>query len=195
MERLLELRARGKARRTWRQVQWLASQDVTRVSPFTMEFDLVGVIAFRELGYAPEVDGEPMQPDLDFVAVAEKFAGFAGEPFDLPAELPRFIWPTAVISGERDLRTPRAFAEEATDLLPNGIFLPLSDHAHSALDTHPAAAREVIKAMRDGSHARLPARAAELSKLPKPLTTRVVSGYLSVALRLAAALPGRSGPA
>ncbi|MCV7081073.1 hypothetical protein H7H37_06990 [Mycolicibacterium insubricum] len=38
------------------------------------------------------------------------YRDFEGEPYDLPAAMPAFDWPTAVLSGGRDLTTPPAIA-------------------------------------------------------------------------------------
>ena len=53
---------------------------------------------------------------------------FEDEPYDLAAEMPNFGWPTAVISGGRDLITPLAVAERVASLLPDAALLKLAHH-------------------------------------------------------------------
>ena len=84
----------------------------TRKVPYRNETDLVGRIAFRELDYAAEPDGLPLDPA---VAMREIYHGDSrlSRPSRTTwsAEMPKFDWPTVVISGGRDLVTPPAVAE------------------------------------------------------------------------------------
>ncbi|GAA2103949.1 alpha/beta fold hydrolase [Brevibacterium salitolerans] len=86
----------------------------------------------------------------DFAEVARQFSPFAGEPVDLEAVLPRMRIPVTVLSGDRDLRTPRPVAERITALVPEGVLVAVPDHGHSALDTHHAALLETLVAGADG---------------------------------------------
>lgn len=167
LERFLDQVVVDRAGGTLARLAALGSREVTEDIPFLMEFSLAGQIAFRELRYAPEPDGMIFDPAPGMAEAAKRFAAFETEPFDLVSALPGFDWPVAVVSGDRDLRTPRPAAEHATGLLPDGVLLPLPATGHSALDTHPAVFRAVAAAVRDHAHRELPARASELASLPR----------------------------
>ena len=179
---LLRLRADGRARRAWDWIEGLGRTETTEISRYIMEFDLVGVIAFRELGYAPRPDGLPLDPGLNFARLAENFPPFASEPYDLVEELPHFTWPTAVISGDRDIRTPRAVARRAVDLLPDAVLVPLAAQGHSALDTHRLAALHVAHALVEGTHGRLPVLAPRIGALPRKGASRFLGPILRARL-------------
>ena len=88
---------------------WALSRFATvfgRKVPYRYEGDLVSRIAFRELDYAAEPDGLPLDPAVAIREIRSHTATFEAEPYDLVAEMPKFSWPTAVISGGRDLVTP-----------------------------------------------------------------------------------------
>ena len=53
---------------------------------------------------------------------------FEAEPYDLVAEMPKFAWPTVVVSGGRDLITPSAVAERIGSLIPGAMLIRLADH-------------------------------------------------------------------
>lgn len=167
LERYLDHLVVGRAPGTRTLLETLGSRELTEDAPFAMEMSLVGRIAFRELNFGPAADGMIFDPALDTAAAAGRFPAFDGEPFDLPAALPRFDWPVAVVSGDRDLRTPRTVATRTAELLPDAVLVPAPGLGHSALDTHPALLRAVTAAVRDARHRELPARAAELSRLPR----------------------------
>ena len=82
--------------------------------------------------------------DVDFVA----------EPFDLVAAMPRFTWPTVVISGGRDLTTPPAVARRIAALIPDSVLVELPTAGHSVIDTRERAALEIVKAVYAGQHRR-----------------------------------------
>jgi pimeloyl-ACP methyl ester carboxylesterase len=136
--------------------------------PYRYEEDLVSRIAFRELDYAAEPDGLPLDPALAERETRRQTAAFEDEPYDLVTEMPNFSWPTVVVSGVRDLITPPAVAERVASLVPNALLLTLPTMAHSALDfREPAAlaiAGAVIRGELDGLAAKaldaLPARHA-----------------------------------
>lgn len=198
VEQLLDLVAAGRARRTWRALRALGLRELQRTAPGVMEFDLVGVIAFRELGYAPQPDDAPLQPDLDFLALADRYPPFEGEPYDLPQELPRFSWPTAVVSGARDIRTPREVAEEVASLVPDAALVALNECGHSALDTRPQAALQVAQAVVQSRTASLPGESERLSRLPGTLGVRAFDRLLGLNLSAARLAPstrrGRTPP-
>lgn len=186
---LVQLRAGGRGRRTWEWIKGLGTAEMAEINRFVMEFDLAGVIAFRELGYAPHPDGLPLDPGLNFVGMADRFPPYAGEPYSLPDELPRFTWPTAVISGDRDVRTPRAVAKRAVDLLPDGVLVPLQEQGHSALDTHRLAALHVAHALVEGTHDRLPRLAPRISALPRKGASSILGPVLRARLLAERFLP------
>lgn len=123
--------------------------------------------------------------------MAENFSPFAGEPYSLPDELARFSWPTAVISGDRDVRTPRAVAERTVDLLPDAVLVPLPEQGHSALDTHRLAALHVAHAMVEGTHDRLPRLAPRISALQRKGPSRLLSSILRGRLLAERLLPAQ----
>ena len=184
IDRMLTSLEQGRGQRAWQWMQGLGAKEVMTPHPFMMEFDLVGEIAFRELDYAPTPDGEPLVPASSFAEAARRFSSFEREPFDLPAEIPAFTWPTVVLSGDRDIRTPRAVAEQITTLIPDSILLPVREHGHSALDTHPTLALEVTRAVVDNIRARGTVEAVKLPPDPRGTRTlmhRIVSARLNLA--------------
>ncbi|MFX4291550.1 alpha/beta fold hydrolase [Streptomyces bohaiensis] len=183
--------AAGRGHRTWRWLAGLGASETTTPRPFVMEFDLAGVIAFRELKYRPDPDGLPLDVPHGFLELARSFPEFAGEPFDLPAALPAFRWPVAVVSGDRELRTPRSVAERVVGLVPDGTLVPLADHGHSALDSHPTAALRVARLVRDGQQRHLPHEAAALGALRRGGAMRLVAPLVRARLASERLLPRR----
>lgn len=163
-----------------------------RKAPYRNEVDLVSRIAFRELNYAGEPDGLPLDPAEAMHELASHEPSFESEPYDLVAEMPRFGWPTVVISGGRDLTTPPAVAERVAALIPGALLLSLPTAGHSILDTRERAALAVIEAIHDdspGTVAALPARAADLDALPGWGVLRVLVSVVAVATAVESALP------
>lgn len=167
LERYLDHLVVGRAPGTRDLLETLGSKELTEDAPFAMEISLVGRIAFRELNFAPAPDGMIFDPALDMACAAGRFPAFEGEPFDLPAALPRFDWPVAVVSGDRDLRTPRPVATRTAELLPDAVVVPIPEMGHSALDTHPALLRAVTTTVRDAHHRELPTHTTDLARLPR----------------------------
>ncbi|MCV7104773.1 MULTISPECIES: alpha/beta fold hydrolase [Mycolicibacterium] len=191
LNRLLDLLLTGHTL-LWRAM--IAISKLTlRPVPYHNEVDLVGRIAFRELDYAGEPDGLPLDPAAALLAMAEQIPGrrpeFEGEPYDLVTELPRFDWPTVVISGGRDLTTPPPVAERIAGLVPDAQLVSLPTAAHSALDTREVAALRITKTVVRGRAAELPARSAELDALPANPSMRMLVGLLGAAAAVEAALP------
>ncbi|WP_363321340.1 hypothetical protein [Saccharomonospora sp.] len=152
LERLLAARLRGKARRTWRWINSLGAKEMTNDNiPMVLETDLVAGIAHGTLGFGAGPDGLPLDPRAGFADTAAHAPAFTGDAVDLPAHLPHFTWPTAVVSGERDLRTPRPIAERTASLLPNAVLVELPDTGHSALDTHQLAALHIAHRIAAGN--------------------------------------------
>lgn len=189
LERLLELRLRGRAGRLWDRIEQLGVQETTRPIDHVMEFDLVGRIAFRELDYAEQADGGPLDVPPTFLAEAEAFPPFEGEPADLHAAQRDMAWPVAVISGERDLRTPRPLAQEVVDRAPDAVLVPLNGTGHSAMDTHQLAALHVAHAVQVGGHHRLPQLADRIADLPRRGASANLTTMLRAAIDLHRLLP------
>lgn len=155
---------------------------------YSYEFDLVGTLAFKEMNYAPPPDGRPFDPALTYAALAPSYPPFSEEPFDLRRALPDFTWPTAVMTGRNDLRTPTPIAREVAGLLPDAVLVEL-DNGHSALETHPLAALHVLDRVLDGRLHELGSEARLLDQLPR----RGAAARLPALVRrtLSASLQGR----
>jgi pimeloyl-ACP methyl ester carboxylesterase len=174
LERLLTGMREGRTR-AWEWCERAVTREIDgRGTPFVIETDLVAGISHGELHYGAPTDGLPLDPQVLHAAGAATKPPFIGEPYDLPAALAAFHWPTAVISGERDVRTPRPVAERVARLAPDAVLVPLPGLGHSALDTHPLAALHVAHAVAEGTHRRLPDLAPRLATLPR----RAMSGHL-----------------
>ncbi|OBA70612.1 alpha/beta hydrolase [Mycobacterium sp. 1554424.7] len=163
--------------------------------PFRYEEDLVSRIAFRELDYAAEPDGLPLDPAVAERESRTQTATFEDEPYDLPAEMPNFGWPTAVISGGRDLITPPPVAQRVAALIPNAQLLKLPKMAHSALDFREAAALAVAGAVCRGEFEGLIAQAPALDALPPRPSVRLVWKAIELAAIAEGALPPLRVPA
>lgn len=164
---MLERHLAGSDRLTWAALERMSEAETAadgRV-PYTMEQDPVSEIAFRELNFAPEPDGGPFDTSASFADAARRYSPFSGEPFDLAAELPRFTWPTAIIAGRRDLRTPPPIAELTASLIPDAVLVPI-DNGHSALDTHHSAALHVIGRVLAGRTAELAGEGPRIDAMP-----------------------------
>lgn len=168
----------------WRALESYATRDasITRM-PAIYEFDLVGTIGFRELRYGPLPDGLPLDPALTYAPIADRFPGFAGEPFDLPALTPEFSWPMVLLSGDRDLRTPPAIAARVARTAREGVLVPI-ENGHSALDTHPVALLNALRWLILGRQHQLPSTAERLSNLPRRGTADLFARLLAAGLRL-----------
>ncbi|WP_322411072.1 alpha/beta hydrolase [Microbacterium invictum] len=152
---------------TWRALEAYAGRgDAIARIPGVYEFDLAGVIAFRELAYGAPPDGLPLDPASTYAPLAPRFPAFAGEPFDLPALTPAFAWPLVILSGARDLRTPPAIAERTARTARDAVLVRLQN-GHSALDTHPVALLNAVRRLVRGAQHRLPAEADVLDRLPR----------------------------
>lgn len=148
--RLVRVRLADPANRIWRQLNGFISQNVKMNKvPYIQEIDLVGAIAFRELRYAPEPDGELFDPAVGLGGMAGAYPPFSGEPFDLAAAFPSFTWPTVLLSGRYDLRTPPAIAQRIAGLIPDAILVEINN-GHSALESHELAAIRVLERLLEG---------------------------------------------
>lgn len=187
LERQLDLLLRGRMK-MWRQ---LCKMDrlVTRAVPFRFEMDLVGRIAFRELDYAGEPDGLPLDPAVAMRGKSAAAVTFEAEPYDLVAEMPKFAWPTVIVSGGRDLITPFAVAERIGSLIPGAMLIRLPTMAHSALDSRQNAALQIARAVHSGEVRDLADRAPALDALPGRPALRVLTTTIGAAIAAEKALP------
>ncbi|UYP19991.1 alpha/beta hydrolase [Rhodococcus sp. Z13] len=181
---LLEARLRGRLRRTWAAVCRLARAEAENpYVPYCFEADLVEDIMYRELGFGLPPDGEPLDPQVLF-AKTGPHPEFSGEPFDFPRRVREFTWPIAVLSGERDLRTPPPIADRIAATVPTATVVPVAGMGHSALDTHQYVAVRVAAAMTDGAHGSLGAMVPVLSRLPRKGGPNVLGRLVATAVVL-----------
>ena len=103
--------------------------------------------------------------------------------------MPKFAWPTVVISGGRDLVTPRAVAEHIASLVPNAVLVKLPTLAHGALDSREPAALAIARAVCRGELDGLADRGPALDTLPPRPAMRLLCKALDVAVTAEAALP------
>ena len=188
LNRQLELLLRGHSW-LWTAETGLADILLQRKAPYRNEADLVGRIGFRELNYGAIPDGKPLDPAIAFRELARDLVDFEAEPYDLVAEMPKFSWPTAVVSGARDLITPASVAERIAALVPGAVLVRLPTAGHSALDFRERVALAIAQAVRDGQAGQLPVRAAQLDSLPRPPAIRLLIGALRAATTVEAAVP------
>jgi len=191
LDRQLDLLLRGRTL-LWRgmtQINLLMMRNV----PYRNEIDLVSRIALRELDYAGQPDGQPLDPSESVQQMWDQMSGptpvFEAEPYDLVAEMPRFTWPTVVLSGGRDLTTPPAVADRVAALIPDAVLVSLATAAHSMLDFRERVAMEVIDAVRAGRVAELAHRADELDALPPQLVVRLLTSAIAAAAVVEHVLP------
>lgn len=185
LERELDLLLDGR-KLLW----WLLSRFTNLGNlPYRYEEDLVSRIAFRELDYAPEPDGFPLDPAVAERKSRTQTATFEDEPYDLAAEMPNFGWSTAVISGGRDLITPPAVAERVASLLPNATLFRLPSMAHSAIDFRERAALSIARAVVRDELDVLAAKSAALDALPARPEVRLLWKAVEVAATVEGAIP------
>lgn len=179
------------ARRRW---LWSALGQAARLvferkAPYRNEPDLVGRIGYRELNYGADPDGKPLDPAVAYLESASDATEFEAEPYDLAAEMPKFSWPTVVISGGRDLITPPSVAQRIASLIPGAVLVNLATAGHSAIDLRERAVLDIVKAVYDGAIDGLPARAATLDATPGGLGIRLLVWGVAAAGALEQALP------
>jgi proline iminopeptidase len=173
----------------WGGIAQAAKLFFERKTAYQHEPDLVGRIGYRELNYGAVPDGGPLDPAVSFREFATGDVDFVEEPFDLIDAMPHFTWPTAVISGGRDLTTPRAVAERIVSLIPGSVLVELATAGHSILDTRERSALEVVKALYAGRLAELPSRSAELDAEPSELGMRLLTWAIGAAAVAESAVP------
>lgn len=187
LDRQLDLLLAGRTL-LWRTISRVGAI-VTRKVPYRFEIDLVGRIAFRELDYACEPDGLPLDPAAAMRETLTVTDDFVAEPFDLSAEMPKFHWPTAVIAGGRDLVTPLAVSEQVAALVPDAVLVQLPTMAHSAMDSREPAALAIAAAVCRDDIEGLAERARSLDSLPPQLNLRLLWKAIHVAATIESALP------
>ena len=160
-----------------------------RRTPYHHEPDLVERIAYRELNYGAVPDGGPLDPAVAFREIASGDVDFVAEPYDLTSAMPGFTWPTAVISGGRDLTTPPVVARRITDLIPDSVLIELPTTGHSILDTREHAALEICKAAFTGEIRQLSSRSSELDALPANVTVRLLVRSIRIAAKAESVVP------
>lgn len=178
-----------------RRLLWSGLTQLARMSlrkaPYRNETDLVSRIAFRELDYAGVPDGKPLDPSEAITELVDETEPFEAEPFDLVAEMPRFAWPTVVISGGRDLTTPPAVAARVTSLIPDAVLVTLPTAGHSIVDTRERAALAVMEALSDDDVTRLARHGPVLDALPGRFALRLGVAAIAAAAIAEGALPRR----
>jgi proline iminopeptidase len=187
LDRQLDLLLRGRTLLWWGLAR-LGTISVGKV-PYRHESDLVARIAFRELNYGGVPDGLPLDPAAAMHEMADVAAPFEAEPYDFVTEMPRFDWPTVVVSGGRDLTTPPAVAERIASLIPGAALVPLPTAGHSVLDTREQAAFAVMDAVWNDNIGQLPAVAPELDALPGRPAFRLLVSAIAAAAAVESALP------
>ena len=188
LNRQLDLLLAGR-RWLWTALRGSARALFSRKTPYRNEADLVSRIGFRELNYGGIPDGEPLDPAIAFREFAANPVEFEAEPYDLVSEMPKFCWPTVVVSGARDLTTPPSVAERIAALIPGAVLLTLPTAGHSVLDSRQRVALGIAQAVRDGQAGQLPSRAAQLDALPSGPGLRLLVGVLKTAAAVEAAVP------
>lgn len=167
LERVLKSRIQNPRSLAWKTLVAYSgrSASIPRI-PGVYEFDLVGAIGFRELGYGAAPDGRPMDPALTYSELTARFPAFVGEPFNLREAARSFHWPLLLLSGTRDLRTPPEIASVMASTAPDAVLVSI-ENGHSALDTHPVALLNALKWLSEGKHRRVPMIAHKLDQLPR----------------------------
>ncbi|TRW80911.1 alpha/beta hydrolase [Mycolicibacterium sp. 018/SC-01/001] len=160
-----------------------------RKTPYQHEPDLVERIAYRELNYGAEPDGLPLDPAVALREMATGDVEFDSEPYDLASAMPGFRWPTAVLSGGRDLTTPPGIAQRVATLIPDAVLVDLPTAGHSMLDTREHAALQVCRAAAAGQIAEIGSRGTELDRLPANLSIRLLVAAIKVAARAEGTVP------
>jgi pimeloyl-ACP methyl ester carboxylesterase len=160
-----------------------------RKTPYHNEPDLVGRIGYRELNYGAVPDGKPLDPAVAYREMATGDPDFVAEPYDLVAEMPRFTWPTAVVSGGRDLTTPQAVARKIVDLIPGSVLVDLPTTGHSVIDTKERSALDVVAAVYADQTAELPSRSTQLDDAPNLLSVRLLVRAIAAAASAESVVP------
>ena len=181
--RYLSLLEGHRGRNLTRWAATLGRGELSRVVPFQMEFDLVGEIAFRELGYGWEDFDTQLSQSGQFANTAASFSPFTPPSVPLSALIDRFTWPTVLLSGDRDIRTPRSESTRIAALVPEAHLIPIRTHGHSALDFAPQLMLGVLQAVTSGIGAAgsLGDRLPQDLVAPRSLASRMIGARLAAA--------------
>jgi pimeloyl-ACP methyl ester carboxylesterase len=188
LQRQLDLLLTGR-RWLWSGLALASRLVLERKAPYRHEPDLVNRIAYRELNYGATPDGKPLDPAVAYREADTGTTEFDAEPFDLVAEMPKFTWPTVVISGGRDLITPPAVARRVASLIPNSVLVNLATAGHSIVDLRESAALQIVEAIYDGTLERLPEQETALDSKPAGLGVRALIWGIEAAAALESAVP------
>ena len=126
-------------------------------------------------------DGKPLDPAVALREMATGEVDFVAEPYDLISAMPGFTWPTVVISGGRDLTTPRVVACRIADLIPDSVLVEMPTTGHSIIDTKERSALDIVAAVYAGEMSELPSRSAELDAVPSLLSVRLLKRLITAA--------------
>lgn len=192
LHRHLDLLLDGR-RLLWTALNQVSRRVARRKMPYRSETDLVGPIGFRELNFAGEPDGLPLDPAIAWRDLMGHDTAFAGEPFDLVAAMPRFCWPAVVVSGGRDLVTPPAVADRIAELIPSAELVRLPTAGHSVIDTRERAALKIAGEVCAGRSDALAGQGGMLDGLPASPAARLAGSALDAAARIEASLPKLPG--
>lgn len=188
---LLRTRSRGRWNPAWRALSLYSRRDESIIRiPGYYDFSIVGAIGYRELGYGGHPDGLPLDPAQTYSRLAYRFPAFAGESFDLPAAMPAFAWPLALLVGNRDIRTPPAIAHRVAAAAPDAALVTI-ENGHSALDTHPLAFLNGVRNLVRGQHKLLAQQADRLDQLPRRGASAALVTALITAARFEDAIHSR----
>jgi len=188
LQRQLDLLLTGR-RWLWSSMALGTRLVLERKAPYRHEPDLVNRIAYRELNYGATPDGKPLDPAVAYREADTGTTEFDAEPFDLVTEMPKFSWPTVVISGGRDLITPPTVAHRIASLIPNSVLVTMATAGHSVVDLRESAALEIVEAIYDGTVERLTEREAALDAKPAGLGVRALIWGIEAAVALESAVP------
>ena len=188
LQRQLDLLLTGR-RWLWSSMALGTRLVLERKAPYRHEPDLVNRIAYRELNYGATPDGKPLDPAVAYREADTGTTEFDAEPFDLVTEMPKFSWPTVVISGGRDLITPPTVARRIASLIPNSVLVTMATAGHSVIDLRESAALEIVEAIYDGTVERLTEREAALDAKPAGLGVRALIWGIGAAVALESAVP------
>lgn len=190
LARLLQAHLDGRLGWLWGRLATLGTGEIDgKGTPFYMEPDPVAGISFGQLGYGLPLDGGPLDPQTLFASIAANKPPFRGTPVDLETEVPCYSWPVVVLSGDRDLRTPRPVAQQIVNMAPQGVLVPLADTGHSALDTHQLAFIQTLVILQDQGVDGLTDTADRLADLPRKGVSGMLGPILTTLIRVATAIP------
>ena len=184
LERLLALVEAGR-RTEWEFLHRQLRKELDdEADPFIFQFDLAGVIWYREL--VPTVPDEmPFDTARMFAEKAANFPPFEGEPFDPEEKLPGFDWPVVLFSGGRDTREPALLHHDMSLRLPYALHVVFPEAAHDLLRFRTKAVLEIEQAALhkglDEASRVAPEAVADSRWHPQHVVAHLAEGYLAFA--------------